>query len=98
MEEYLESEILKIIVKRLCNKLDQIMIEGLRKVGFEFKKEFELIEFIKINCHCEDNPIIGQKTYFVNEIPFLKLYYNQNITISDVGEEFFYNFGQYSYP
>jgi len=99
MEEYLESEIVKIMVKRLCDKLDEIFIEGLRKVGFEFKNEFELIEFIKINCYCEDKPFIGQKTYFVNKIPFLIYHYKQNPEIinNDVGIEIFANLGQYSY-
>ena len=40
----------------LNKKLEDYIIEGLKRKGFEFKNRLELETFIKNNCRCEDTP------------------------------------------
>lgn len=66
------------IYGNLNTQLDEKIIEGLKRKGFEFKNGFELAEFIKANCRCEDNVELNEKIYFVNDIPFFYWNYKMN--------------------
>jgi hypothetical protein len=56
--------------KSITEKLDAVLIEGLKRKGFEFAHKAELIEFVKSNCRCE-NRTYNERVYYVNDIPFL---------------------------
>ncbi len=55
--------------------MDNHLIEGLKRKGFEFKSIPELVEFISNNCKCADDLQLKQKTYYVKDIPFLLHFY-----------------------
>ena len=60
----------------LSKKLEDYIIEGLKRKGFEFKTKLELEEFVKKSCRVEDNIYLKEKVYFVNDIPFFLHNYN----------------------
>lgn len=66
----LEEILINKIANNLCLKLNDLIIEGLKLKGFEFKDKLELESFIKLNCSCEDNINFKQRIYFVKKIPF----------------------------
>jgi len=93
----LKEQITEEITKKLSNKFDDIIIEGLKLKGFEFDNENDLRNFIKQNCSCEDNLSIQQRVYFVNGIPFLL--HNYEIIIEPITEKttLTANYGTYRY-
>ncbi len=54
----------------LNKKLEDYVIEGLKRKGFEFNNKIELESFVKEYCRCEDRPHIKERIYFVNNEPF----------------------------
>jgi DNA-binding winged helix-turn-helix (wHTH) protein len=62
------------VVSNLSNdlnkKLDDYVIEGLKRKGFKFKNKVELEAFVKERCSCKDNIDIKEKVYYVDNIPF----------------------------
>jgi len=54
----------------LRKKVDDAIIEGLRRKGFEFDNPYDLEVFIKSRCICEDHVGKKQRTYFVDGRPF----------------------------
>jgi len=94
------SEIQKVVVDGLLKKLEDIFIEGLKLKGFEFDNPIELERFIKKHCRCEDYLYLKQKTYFVNDIPFLIHFYEivyEPITVTNNGIQMSANYGTYKY-
>lgn len=71
-------------------KLDDFIVEGLKRKGFEFKNGSELREFVTLRCRCEDDLSIKKKTFFVDDIPFFLHNYNTEIIKStmDIDEPF----------
>ncbi|MBK5213388.1 MAG: hypothetical protein JJE55_06985 [Flavobacteriaceae bacterium] len=67
--------------KGLHKKLDDYLIEGLKRKGFEFKNRMELEAFIKERCRCEDYPDLEERTYFVDDIPFFFHRYKTEIAL-----------------
>lgn len=67
----IQEQINREITQNLCNKFDEIILEGLKLKGFTFDNRYKSEEFIKLNCRCEDNIQFQQKIFYVNEIPFL---------------------------
>ena len=68
---HLIGDAIKNIQNNLLNKLDNLIIEGLRRKGFVFENKNDLEKFIITNCRSEDNSEKKQKTYFVFEAPFV---------------------------
>jgi hypothetical protein len=100
---FFTDDVIGRIYSETNQQLENYMIEGLKRKGFEFKNRMELENFIKSNCRCEDRKDIKQKTYFVNDIPFFLHYYeikmDLNITINDKGEvKMSANYGSFAYP
>lgn len=84
----------------LVKALEDYMIEGLKRKGFEFENRLELENFIKNNCRCEDTPHIKERVYFANNIPFFLHKYEIEITnpITLDGEvKVSANYGSYAY-
>lgn len=59
------------LTKGLSNKFYDLIVEGLKRKGFEFKNIREAESFIIKNCRCEDYTHEQRRIYFVNEIPFM---------------------------
>lgn len=75
----LEDEFNNSILEQL-NKTDNIIIEGLKRKGFEFENRFELENFLKTSCRIAYQPGIKQRTYFANDIAFLVHCYESEIS------------------
>ena len=54
----------------LNKKLEDYMIEGLKRKGFEFENRFEFENFFKNNCRCEETAQLKERVYFAKNIPF----------------------------
>lgn len=54
----------------LIRKLESLVIEGLKKKGFEFTDENELRDFIKTRCRRVDHVDKKEHVYFVDDTPF----------------------------
>ena len=86
---------------QLNKQLEDCIIEGLKRKGFEFKNRLELENFIKSNCRFEDRTDIKQRTYFVNDIPFLLHCYEIEMDLNPIQTdrefEISANYGRYAY-
>ena len=58
------ADVIGRLSSQLNKQLEDYMIEGLKRKGFEFQNRIELENFIKSNCRCEDRTDIKQRTYF----------------------------------
>jgi len=85
------------IYNKLNKKLEDLIIEGLKRKGFKFENRHELEQFIKSNCRCEDRMDIKQRTYFVNDIPFFLHLYEINPIKTDSDITMSANYGYYAY-
>lgn len=86
------------IITTFNNNFEKCVIEGLKRKGFEFKNRFELVSFIKTNCRCVDIVHLKQKTFFVNDIPFLLYCYKSDtdFTLTDT-ERIYASFTSFFY-
>ena len=55
MPESLLSSVTSRLFSELQTKLEDYIIEGLKRKGFEFENRTDLEEFIKTRCECKDN-------------------------------------------
>ncbi len=94
------------LIGRLSSEHNQTLkdyiIEGLKRKGFEFKNRFELEEFIKLNCRCEDRKKFKQRIFFVNDIPFLLHCYEMKLDLNTITNDKFevemlVNYGSFAY-
>jgi hypothetical protein len=70
------------LAKKLSNKFDDLIIEGLKRKGFEFESTAELESFIKENCKCADYPDEYRRVYYVKNEPFML--HDYSIDIPDI--------------
>lgn len=77
------NDIIKNVTDKLHNnlnkQLEDAVIEGLKRKGFEFKHPLELEAFIKERCRCEDNIDLKERVYFVDNKPFFLHKYKYEI-------------------
>lgn len=66
-----EKQIRNEIFLNLNKQLDDTIVEGLKRKGFEFESHSDILNFVKSNCRCEQYSD-GAKILFVNDIPFLR--------------------------
>ncbi len=95
-----ESKLVNMMSNDLKTKLDTCLIEGLKRKGFEFENRLELEAFIKERCRCEDNIVLKEKVYYVDEIPFLLHNYKSEplqMSITDRKCTATANLGTYAY-
>ncbi len=84
----------------LSNKFDDLIIEGLKRKGFEFKNIREAESFIRENCRCEDYTHEQIRVYFVNDIPFILHEYKiemPDIDFTNNGPKITASYGSYAY-
>lgn len=69
------QQLINNITKDLNKKIEDIIKEGLKRKGYEFADDTDLLIFIKKNCRCEEIKLISanqkEKRYYVKDIPFL---------------------------
>jgi len=93
------------VIGRLYNdlnkKLEDYVIEGLKRKGFEFNHKLELEEFVKERCRCDDNIDLKEKIYYVDNIPFFLHNYKieplKMPSITDREYKITANLGTYAY-
>lgn len=97
------KEMVMDISNTIMNQMDSILVEALKRKGYEFKMESELLDFIREHGECiydsSKNPDIKQ-TYLINGEPFLQVYYPYKIDFSQKvgpGESFTANYCEYSF-
>ena len=94
----LQNAIINQVAESINKQLDEIFIEGLKRKGFEFNDRLKLESFIKSNCKCADRTDVKQRTYYVNDIPFLVYYYEVETNINFDKEVMFQtNYGKYRF-
>lgn len=72
----IQNEIVKTLVSKLNDKLDQAFIVGLEKKGYYFDTKLQLEEFIKTKCRAEVCAHMKEKVFFVDDKPFMKWSYD----------------------
>lgn len=72
------------LVDNINDQIDNYIIEGLKRKGYEFENKYELGQFIINHCKCEDSVIEKTRIYFVNNEPFFSHYYGTNVEIMPV--------------
>jgi predicted ribosome-associated RNA-binding protein Tma20 len=93
-------ELTEIIFQNLSNKLEDLLIEGLRLKGFEFENKMQLEVFVKEYCTCIDNLEHKERIYSVNGDPFF--FHNYEIIyepITEINKELQMNanYGRYAF-
>lgn len=94
------ADVIGRLFSQLNKQLEDYIIEGLKRKGFEFENRMELKNFIKSNCRCEDRTDIKQRTYFANDIPFFLHCYEiemDNPITTDREVKMSANYGRYAY-
>lgn len=95
------ADVISSISSQLNKQLEDYIIEGLKRKGFEVENRIELEIFIKSNCRCEDRTDIKQRTYFVNDIPFFLHCYEIKMDLTPITTDrevgMSANYGRYAY-
>lgn len=93
-------ELIKKISNDLVDKLDDYLIEGLKRKGFEFEDRGELEKFIKNRCKCIDLVDFKYCVYYVDDMPFFIHYYDKNIFSTGINDNrniLTADYGHYAY-
>jgi hypothetical protein len=96
----LMAEVIDSLYYRLNNQLEDLVIEGLKRKGFQFKNRIELEDFVSLNCRCVDNIEAKERVYLVNDLPFFLHKYEiiqEPITEYNNGIHMSANYGRYAY-
>ena len=65
------NKVAQNIQRDLSNKFESIITEGLRHKGYNLETKTELVGFIEEFCRYEYDSDRGEKTYFIDNVPFL---------------------------
>ena len=88
------------LISDLTKKLEDFIIEGLKRKGFEFDNKTELENFIKTRCECKDDIDLKERIYSVDNIPFFLHRYEisiEPISEDNKGINISANYGTYSF-
>lgn len=79
------------LTRKLCtdlhSQLEDAIIEGLKRKGYEFETKFELEQFAKDRCRCEDNVHFQERVYYVDDTPFFLHNYKVVFDIKTINKE-----------
>ena len=93
--------ILSRVIDDLNNKIDSLIIEGLKRKGYDVNHKFGLEEFIRTRCRCEQNDDFKERIYYVDNKPFLLHKYNTEVNTdlncNDLGTSIEVSGGSFSY-
>lgn len=96
----IQKLVIENLVDGLANKFDELLIDGLKRKGFEFDTIESTLDFVKENCRCVDYKEKEQRIYFVNDVPFMLHSYKIEMSEIDMSNnEFKINasYGSYAY-
>jgi len=91
------SDLISKLSEQLNKKVDDLIVEGLKRKGFVFENRNDIEKFIQSNCRCEDNIDLKKRTYFVNDTPFFLHGYEINPMIIDRELKWTANLGSYKF-
>lgn len=102
MEQFknIQEEITNHLVNGFAEKLESLVIEGLKRKGFEFETKKDLEDFAMIHLRCEDNIHFKEKIYYIDDIPFFLHNYNTDFSMPIEENRSFKmtaNYGSYSF-
>lgn len=95
------EKIISLVSKKIDNEMERILFDSLKKKGFEFKDNIELEKFIKERCWCENNIDSQERTYYIDNNPFLLWEYpgeiKTNITVEKGNVKVSANLGPFTF-
>lgn len=74
----IQDKIIKEASDQLSVKLDEVIIEGLKRKGFEFYNKHDITHFIKERCESKVFLELKQKVFYVDGNPFLLHHYGDS--------------------
>lgn len=96
----IQDEIIQKVTSDLYDKLEALIIEGLKRKGFVFSTYEETCLFVKQNCRKTENIQQKKHIYYVNNIPFFLHKYEviyEPITEDNNGIKITANYGEYAF-
>lgn len=84
-------DLINKLTQEINNKLDNLLIEGLKRKGYVFENNIEIERFIKENCYINSNG--NEKTYYVKNEPFFLYIEDKEMKLNTV----MFNHSKYSY-
>lgn len=100
MPESFLSSVTSRLISGLQTKLEDYIIEGLKRKGFEFDNKTELENFVKTRCRRTDNLQFKEHIYYVDDVAFFLHKYEiiyEPITEDNNGIKMSANYGSYAY-
>lgn len=74
------QELMSSMINKIDKALEEHIVEGLCRKGFNFKNRHELKVFIKSRCRCECNLDLKERVYYVDNIPFFLYSYESEVS------------------
>jgi len=93
-EKSIMDEITNSVHNDLRKQIDNVIIEGLKKHGHEFKSTHEMIHFIKTRCRAVSFST-GVTIYYADEKPYLEM--TERFEIEQQGNTFKATAGTYRF-
>lgn len=98
--QLIQADVTSRLISDLQKKLEDYIIEGLKRKGFEFENQTELENFVKTRCRRTDNIQFKEHIYYVDNFPFFLHKYEiiyEPITEDNNGIKMSANYGSYAY-
>ena len=77
---YKSGSVVERVHERMRDELQKqqeaVFIEGLRRKGYEFEGEAELVAFVKEHCRYAAHELGINRTYYAKGVPFLQVFTN----------------------
>lgn len=89
--DYYNGRFIDIITEKYNEMLYKLFSEGLKLKGFSFNDRYEMIEFIKSNCSCQEYKVHNSHIYLVNGIEFLLIKHEKEMKINNLLNSNFYH-------
>ena len=96
----LQMAVTSRLISGLYKKLEDYVIEGLKRKGFEFENKSELEDFFRKRVTRTDNTEFKEHIYYVDSTPFFLHKYEmiyEPITEDNNGIKMSANYGSYAY-
>lgn len=95
----MQNRISEAIVNSMNIKLEEHIIEGLRRKGFVFEDRKTLIEFISKRCSSKQTICVNETIYLVDEIPFFVHSYKTEVDFTKSTEKIgvLVSYGSFNY-
>ena len=91
------QQITNNVISELSMQLDNAIIEGLRKKGYQFESEVERNSFAKEHIEINDYVDKQERVYFAKGIPFFIHYYGNNSMPEIWTNKITMSYGEFAY-